>query len=455
MKLLNVFFGMVWVVVGYVKMPFFQFFRVEGSFLFAQSRNGRVQRNAVHPGSNFGLPPERMEGAPQLQYNFLEEVVAGIPVGFVQDTNLMDQTLMFVYQVDEGFFLKVSQHRNALRFIGRKLGNIITGMQPVPFSFSSHANQKILYFRSPLNVYNMALRRWIRNFFGFSRAQTHGFIVFLPVVAIVVFSEPLYRWYSSRHEPDFSREQATLDSLAALWKFDEYTVLVDEEERNITLFPFDPNQATEEELRALGFSPGLSKRLIAYRTKGGSFRIKHDLMKLYGMDSLFFANLEPFILLPESFNVAANEKPISSHREKPVTREATRFDLNLADTSLLKTIYGIGSKLSGRIVQHRDRLGGFVATHQLYGIYGLDSAVIDRLLKVSFIREDFQPQTLNINAVTEEELAVHPYISKRMARAMVTYRFQHGKYQSVEDLRKILQLDEAQLNSIRPYLTVD
>lgn len=301
----------------------------------------------------------------------------------------------------------------------------------------------------------MALRRWIRNFFGFSRAQTHGFIVFLPLVAIVVFSEPLYRWYSSWHEPDFSREQATLDSLAALWKFDEYTVLVDEEERNITLFPFDPNQATEEELRALGFSPGLSKRLMAYRTKGGSFRIKHDLMKLYGMDSLFFANLEPFILLPESFNVAANEKPISSHREKPVTREATRFDLNLADTSLLKTIYGIGSKLSGRIVQHRDRLGGFVSTRQLYGIYGLDSAVIDRLLKVSFIREDFQPQTLNINAVTEEELAVHPYISKRMARAMVTYRFQHGKYQSVEDLRKILQLDEEQLNSIRPYLTVD
>jgi competence protein ComEA len=299
----------------------------------------------------------------------------------------------------------------------------------------------------------MALKRWIKNFFGFSRAQANGFIILLPLVAMTIFSVPFMRWWTSRNERDFSKERSTLDSLAALWNQDEINVMPGEEARAVIFFPFDPNTASEEELSALGFSPGLARRLVNYRAKGGSFKIKPDLMKLYGMDSLFYASLESFIQLPEKMKVP--EAPPMAKRVEPRKTEIVRFNLNHADTTLLKTVYGIGSTLSKRIVQYRESLGGFVSSDQLYKVYGLDSVVIERLLSISFLQEDFQPKTLNINTVTEEELAVHPYISRRMARAMVTYRFQHGKYHSVEDLRKILQLDEQQLNSIRPYLTVD
>jgi competence protein ComEA len=91
----------------------------------------------------------------------------------------------------------------------------------------------------------------------------------------------------------------------------------------------------------------------------------------------------------------------------------------------------------------------------LYAVYGLDSLVVDRLAESSFIPEDFQPRRINLNTATEEELAVHPYISRRMARAIVTYRFQHSKYASVDDLRNVLQLSEEQRAAIKPYLTVD
>lgn len=298
----------------------------------------------------------------------------------------------------------------------------------------------------------MNIRRWIRNFFGFTRNQTNGFIFLLPLVAIFIFSEPIKRWYLSNKSRDFSSERATLDSLASLWQKEEINTIPEEETKSITLFAFDPNTATDEELNALGFSKGLTSRLINYRKKGGKFKAKSDLLKLYGMDSAFYLTIEPYMVFPERKEISEKTVPIKTEIKR---LEPVKFDLNLADTSVLKTIYGIGAKLSLRIYAYREALGGFISPNQVYEVYGLDSIVIDRLINASFIHNDFFPRQLNLNSINEQDLSAHPYISKRMARAIVTYRFQHGKFGSVEDLRKILQLDDNQLNKIKPYLTVD
>jgi competence protein ComEA len=298
----------------------------------------------------------------------------------------------------------------------------------------------------------MPIRRWIRNFFAFSRAEINGFILLIPLAVIIVFSEPFYRWWQSSRPVDFAAERARLDSLSAFWIQQEINQAPEEDDLPVMRFHFNPNSATEEELIALGFSAGLARRLINYRNSGGQFRWRSDMLKLYGMDSSFFQSLEPWIALPAAKEPA--EEPSQGAAVKPTVREVVRFNLNHADTALLKTIYGIGSRLSARIVNYRNSLGGFLLRDQLYEVYGLDSTVIGRLMEASFIEDDFYPRTLNINTASEDELAIHPYISRRMARAMVTYRFQHGKYQSVEDLRKILQFDENQLNKLRPYLAV-
>jgi competence protein ComEA len=298
----------------------------------------------------------------------------------------------------------------------------------------------------------MALRRWIRNFFGFTRAQTNGSIVLLGVMFMVIFSQPVYRWWISSKPRDFSRERQLLDSLSRQWEQPELTRVPDEDSLPVMRFSFDPNTASLDELRELGFSENLARRLINYRNKGGTFVVKRDLKKLYGMDETFYASLEAYILLPEEVVKRESVMPAMTITERPAP---VKFNLNVADTTLLKSIRGIGSKLSARIVQYRESLGGFIRADQLYAVYGLDSLVVDRLAESSFIPEDFQPRRINLNTATEEELAVHPYISRRMARAIVTYRFQHSKYASVDDLRNVLQLSEEQRAAIKPYLTVD
>ncbi|HEU5289596.1 MAG TPA: helix-hairpin-helix domain-containing protein [Cyclobacteriaceae bacterium] len=291
----------------------------------------------------------------------------------------------------------------------------------------------------------------VRSFFGFSRAQTNGFVALIIVLSIIFFSEPLYHTWVSNRPLDFSNESNKLDSLTARWKAEPpgiaEAVKPVEKTMPVRLFEFNPNNVSKDELKALGFSDRLTKGMMNYRAKGGEFRIKTDLKKLYGMDSVFFKSLQPFIQLPEKIVV---EKKAAEPKKSPA-----RFNLNRADTTQFQTVYGVGAVLARRIIKYRDRLGGFMSNDQLYEVYGLDSIVVGQILKKSFLTGSDSLKKLNINRADEKLLSSHPYFSKKIARAIVTYRFQHGNYRSVDDLRSVNLLDEKTMTKIYPYLTVD
>ena len=243
-------------------------------------------------------------------------------------------------------------------------------------------------------------------------------------------------------------EAKTLDSLMATAKWESDSVVKESEQPIIKSFSFDPNQSTREELTDLGFNKSLANRIINYRAKGGKFFVKRDLLKIYGMDSMRYQKLIPYISLPESISKEKASKNFET-KEKPVV---AKFDLNQADTSQLMKIYGIGPKLSLRIVSYREKLGGFISQTQLHEVYGLDSVVVKELITKSFIEENFQPKQINVNAADEKDLGVHPYIKYKLARAIVAYRMQHGAFTAVDDLKKLSIIDETTFSRMKPYL---
>lgn len=294
------------------------------------------------------------------------------------------------------------------------------------------------------------IHHWFYNLLGFSRSQTNGFLIFLPILTLILFSEPIVRHWKIRHPPDFTSDKLLLDSMVMVY----VTQLADTNrnsvsEKLVQLMPFNPNSATITELETLGFSPRLATTILNYRTKGGVFRLKKDLLRIHGMDSSFYNTIFAYIQLPEFHPRNQVEK------RKQEKKQKQRFDLNLADTSELKKIYGIGDKLSLRILKYRDALGGFISMMQLREVYKLDTAVIQRLEESSFIAKDFQPVRLNINTVDRQKLAFHPYLPRQVADAIVAYRFSHGNYSSIEDLRKVKALDSAAYRKILPYLKVE
>lgn len=299
----------------------------------------------------------------------------------------------------------------------------------------------------------MNLKKIVRNFFGFSRAETNGFLVLAPLLLLLLFSEPLYRNWMIRNKMDSAADQRLLDSLVAMWqKSDSLKVEVANTERRF--FAFDPHTVSKDELLELGFSDMLANRMVNYVAKGGRFRVKKDLLKIYGMDTTLFEELRTYLLLPDS-SIRTKKENVFTKNAKPARSLPASFDLNKADTSQLKSIYGIGEKLSLRIIKYRESLGGFIRHDQVQEVYGLDSAVIHNLLKRSFLDPAFKPAKLNINAATEEVLDKHPYLSRKEAKAISTYRFQHGAFTSVEELQKIQVLEKSTFEKIRPYLSVN
>ena len=161
-----------------------------------------------------------------------------------------------------------------------------------------------------------------------------------------------------------------------------------------------------------------------------------------------------------SFRVAYKKKKFpqrptrNSNFSKPKP-QSPPFDLNLADTTQLKTIYGIGPVIARRIIAYRASLGGFLSNDQLYEVWGLDSTVVNRLTAKSVIAPGFTPNKLAINRCSEQDLARHPYLRTKLARAIVNYRFQHGNFASVDDLKKIGIMEEKIFLRIKPYVTLE
>ena len=171
------------------------------------------------------------------------------------------------------------------------------------------------------------------------------------------------------------------------------------------------------------------------------------------MDSAWISKIENYTVFPA--RSIAKSKEHNEFKSKPKKESIAKLDINQADTTQLKSIYGIGSKLSARIVGYRSKLGGFVSLNQLSEVYGLDSAVVDEAKKKFFVSENFKPSLLNPNTTDEKTLASHPYLKSKLARVIIAYRQQHGSFQQVDDLKKISILTEQTFEKIKPYLSTN
>lgn len=314
----------------------------------------------------------------------------------------------------------------------------------------------------------------IRDYFGTSHKEATGFLIVLLITVGFLVTPLLYRYLVPDTVMDTSAaDERRLDSLVALMKTDqtERTSDRDESEKTIAeryseprqftgrLFPFNPNTATPAQWQELGLQPWLAQRIERYRSKGGQFRRKEDLQKIYDFPPALYERLEAYIQLPEqSTPVYASrnrERPFEPATEtaitKPVARPALQpFDINTADTTEIKQLKGIGSKLAARIVKFRDALGGFVSEEQYRDIFGLDSLALMEMHRFAHVKSAVQK--INVNTATAEELDRHVYLSAKQAQVIVNYRSQHGPFTSIESLKPIRILDVKTLEKLGPYL---
>lgn len=130
-----------------------------------------------------------------------------------------------------------------------------------------------------------------------------------------------------------------------------------------------------------------------------------------------------------------------------------RIEINSADTSALIALPGIGSKLAGRIIKFREKLGGFYDIRQVAEVYGLADSVFAKINSRLQCNPGLIKQ-ININTVTLEALKAHPYMKYQLANTVIQYRNQHGNFQAPDDIKHIQLITDDLFKKIAPYLTV-
>lgn len=309
------------------------------------------------------------------------------------------------------------------------------------------------------------LLRLVRQTFYFSYSEARGFLLMVLLLLSSFIAYLVYKNLPDEGYSSYGEDKELLDSLV-----DRFTALESQEavvekglagikkKQEINYFSFDPNSISPDSLHLLGVPDWLARRISNYRQRGGSFRKEEDLLKIYDFPDSLYRKLKPFIRLKTAVpkkEWSTKEEERNVPVEKKKAEKASSFDLNQADSLQLQQISGIGPVLSGRIIRFRNVLGGFAAPRQVYEVYGLDTAVAKKLLKVAFIAENFRPEQIQLNTASREELMAHPYISPAQARFMLAYREQHGPFQEVDDLLKIHTFDVNFVQKIAPYVLID
>lgn len=121
--------------------------------------------------------------------------------------------------------------------------------------------------------------------------------------------------------------------------------------------------------------------------------------------------------------------------------------LNTADTTVLKTVPGIGPYYARKVVEYGQRLGGYVSVDQLDEIEGFPLDAKDYL-----VIENATPRHLNVNTLTLNELRKHPYLTFYQAKAITDYRRLHGPLTSLQDLRLSKDFPPEAIKRLEPYV---
>ncbi|NOT52632.1 MAG: helix-hairpin-helix domain-containing protein [Chitinophagaceae bacterium] len=308
----------------------------------------------------------------------------------------------------------------------------------------------------------------VKDYFTFTRRDRIGVIVILALLILVFLLPDFASAGKSKPvttDPSWMAAMKRLEVKEAEDRYDNNNSRNYQYDRSATnyyakrkgeLFYFDPNTLSPEDWQRLGLRDKTISTIQNYLSKGGHFRKPEDLQKIYGLFPNEFERIAPYIKIESAsannYNDPADKTTNENLPTKTYTPRYAVVDINSGDTTAFIALPGIGSKLAARIVNFRDKLGGFYSISQVGETFGLPDSTFQKI-KQYLKLENTSIRKININTATVDELKAHPYIKYSLANPIVAYRKEHGAFAKVDDLKKLMVITDDIYNKIAPYLT--
>ena len=203
----------------------------------------------------------------------------------------------------------------------------------------------------------------------------------------------------------------------------------------IALQPFMIDTASARYLYLLGFSRRQADVIVRYVKMLGGLRDEEELRDCYVISDSMAERILPYVV----FAQATEAEP------------QLLVEINSADTTLLQSLYGIGSKSAAEIVAYRNLLGGYYSVEQICELKCITESNYERFF-AQICCDSCKISKIDINFATPKELRRHPYISSQALRRIVKQRQLKGGWSRIEEMIEDDIFTEEEAKRLAPYL---
>lgn len=293
----------------------------------------------------------------------------------------------------------------------------------------------------------------MKSHFKFNKQERSGIFFLLLIIVLLQLGYFVFRSIPQDNSEGIisarPETQAQIDSLR----------LNAHKEGSVKIYLFNPNFITDYKGYSLGMSVDEIDRLHAFRKQNKYVNSPKEFQKITLVSDSLLQLISPYFKFPEwtqkrkQFAVGVDPSGLDNGNTPSSEGQGkVILDLNMATREDLKTINGIGDKLSIRIIKFRNRLGGFLVDEQLYDVYGLGPEVVQRTLKQFKVLKKPEIHKIDINAASAYEIAKLVYIQKQVAERIVDYRNLNGTIRSFDELIAIEDFPAGKIDRIALYL---
>lgn len=284
----------------------------------------------------------------------------------------------------------------------------------------------------------------IKSVLSYSKSQRIGILLFF---LIIILTQGIYYFYDFTKVGKPNKEQST-------WLANQGIVdslKLEAKNYKPTIYPFNPNFITDFKGYKLGMSVGEIDRLLTFRKQNKFVNSAEEFQAVTKVSDSLLNAISPYFKFPDWVKNKKGSFQSFAKKDFPKPDKIIVLDINQATKEDLMKVYGIGDKISDRILEQKQKLGAFVSMEQMNDVWGLSPEVIEKL-NVSFTIKSIEgSKKININNATVKELSKFPFFRYQLAKDIVVYRTMNGDI-SIEDLSKIKGFPIDKIKIIALYL---
>ena len=214
-------------------------------------------------------------------------------------------------------------------------------------------------------------------------------------------------------------------------------------EKRDTLFRFDPNTVTYDELRLLGFDKRTAVGIVKYRTAGKVFGIPEEFALCYGVSDSMFARVRPYIYIGSKYATKPKleEKKIDSVKTKRPSRFSPRpfekFSIDTVGVEYLRLI-GFSTRQAEALIEYRKRGKGIFSMNELRDCYAVSEEMADSLshFVILSVRDPYAG-LVEINSADSATLRKVRGIGEKTVVAVMQYRKLLGGFAKKEQIAEL------------------